>query len=52
MKIAKVWGLWIAANLSVVTAECLQFIGLYIESRAPLVLATACLDRIDELCGE
>jgi hypothetical protein len=50
MKVAQIWSLWALTHVAVATAECLQFIGLYAESQVPLVLATACLDKVDELC--
>jgi len=48
-KLIKIWSLWVVTNLAVLIAEGLQYIGLYIESQTPLVIADACIRRADEL---
>ena len=48
LRLVQIWGLWVVANVAVLVAECLQYIGLYAESVAPVALADACIAKADE----
>lgn len=48
LRLVQIWGLWVVANLAVLIAEGLQYIGLYAESVAPVALADACITKADE----